>query len=368
MCRPTMMVALLLALISASTAAQSKARQEPQEIQRLQAKADSLARLWDEANALANLADSLAHSGAPPRLDTLRVGSLVIVANRSPLPLRAAAERAWPVIDSMYGSRARELKQHPYLIHAIDPDSLFRVSNRWGTLIPWDKSAKELADLLYVYLPGLQPDKAFKDWAGVVIRPSTSSLPIELQLSYVALVTSHYSVGRECFVGSLESCRSLLGLDWPFDPVKQFRTSAERKEAVGGMVFGYSESQEMAAMKPCTSGDDSVCVRVIRQVDPSRLPSMMGPIVRQTLVRMALSLGGKEAYARLTADSTLPMDQRLTAAAGVPLDSLLSFWQSSVIAARPKSVELPVYGPVVGLAWVLLFGTVALRSSRWRVA
>jgi hypothetical protein len=362
------MVVQLLALLSGSVSAQAQSATAKQRIQLLQARADSLARLWDEANALANLADSLAHSDAPSRLDTLKVGSLVIVANRSPLPLQAAAERAWPVIDSMYGSRAKELEQNPYLIQAIDPDTNFTGTHPWGTLVPWDKSVKEMANLLYFYVPAPQPDKAFKDWVGATIRPSTSGLKAELEQSYVALVTAHYRVGQDCFVGSLASCRSTLALDRPIDRVKLFRTRAERQEAMSRIVFTYGESEQLAAMKPCINGDDAVCVKLIGEVDPSRLPAPVGPIARQTLVRLALRLGGREAYSRLTADSTQPMDLRLTAAAGVPLDSLLFLWQSSVIAARPKSVELPAYGPLVGMAWFLVFGMVALRSSRWRVA
>ena len=36
--------------------------------------------------------------------DTIAVGALRIVTDPSPLPVRAAAERAWPVLDSLYGA------------------------------------------------------------------------------------------------------------------------------------------------------------------------------------------------------------------------------------------------------------------------
>ncbi len=368
MCRAPIFALLLLAVLTLRSQAQVRSDSATRQIQILQARADSLARLWGEANALADLADSLAHGALPGRLDTLRVGSLVILSNRSRLPLKEAAELAWPRIDSMYGSRAEELRQHPYLIRAINPDSQFKAYNSWGTLVPWDKSAKEMADLLYIYVPALQPDKAFQDWAGTAFRPTTRGLQSELEQSYVALVTSHFSIGRDCFTGSLESCRSLLSLDRPRDPLKLYRTPAERQEAIRGVGFAYNESEQLAAIKPCINGDDQSCLEMFGQVDPSRLPAPVAPITRLTLARIALDLGGREAYARLTADSTTPIDQRLARAAGIPLDSLLSVWQSSVIASRPRSVELPAYGPVVALGWFLLFGILALRSSRWRVA
>src|SRR5512147_3276420 len=102
MCRPSIGAALLLALLGSRAAAQAGVSTTTPEIQRLQARADSLARLWDEADALANLADSLAHEALPSRMDTLTVGSMVIISNRSPLPLEAAAKLAWGQIDSTY--------------------------------------------------------------------------------------------------------------------------------------------------------------------------------------------------------------------------------------------------------------------------
>src|SRR5947207_4396150 len=94
-----------------------------QDLPRVQARADSLAREWRRANAVANAIDSLERTRALAGRDTIRVGALTIVTNPSPLPLREAAGRAWPVIDSVYGDDARQLAHRPYAIVAVDPDT-----------------------------------------------------------------------------------------------------------------------------------------------------------------------------------------------------------------------------------------------------
>src|SRR5437879_10698216 len=68
-----------------------------QELPRLQARADSLAREWRHAAAVADAIDSLERARVFVGHDTIRVGALTIVTNASPLPLREAAVRAWPL-------------------------------------------------------------------------------------------------------------------------------------------------------------------------------------------------------------------------------------------------------------------------------
>jgi len=93
---------------------------------RLRNRADSLLRTWREAERLADLADSLERERATAGSDTIAIGGLRVIANPSPLALREAAERAWPVIDSLYGTAALELAQHPVIIRAVDPDTAVR--------------------------------------------------------------------------------------------------------------------------------------------------------------------------------------------------------------------------------------------------
>ncbi len=333
----------------------------------LSRRADSLGRLWVEANALADLTDSLARAPVVPRTDTLVVGSLLLVTNRSPLPVRAAAERAWPAIDSLYGSEARQLEQTPYLIQAVDPDSGFRSGRWWGLQIPWDYSVKETADLLLVSVPMPPMDLAFQRWAGTNLRPSPRGWRFDLEESYIALVTSHYAISQECFLGRIARCRSLLGLDQDNSPLRLFSTLAERQKVARLLYVAFQRADLRADLIPCLAGSDSSCQAALARVPPEQLPRPVPAALRIGLTTLALRLGGREAYSRLKGDSLAPMPTRLSLAAGVPLDSLLALWQGAVVQARPKPVAIPPFGVVVGLGWGMVFGLMALRSSRWRV-
>lgn len=343
------------------------AAQERGELERLQRKADSLARLWAEADALATLADSLAQAPVVPPTDTLRVGGLLLITNHTPLPLRDAAALAWPAIDSLYGSAAARLERTPYYVQAYDPDSIGRVPRRWGTQIPWDKTVKETADLLMLYVPMPPADQPYQKWAGDNLRPSLRGWQVDLQETYVALVTSHYAIGRECFEGRIDRCRTLLGLDSLPDPLRLFPTLAERQKVARFLYAAYDQAGLRADVIPCLAGSDSSCQAALARLRPNELPAPVPARVRGGVALLAIRSGGRAAYARLMADSLAPMGRRLSDAAGGPLDSLLSQWHALVVSARPRPVAIPSFGAVVGLGWGLIFGVAALRSSRWRV-
>lgn len=343
------------------------AGQDRAEVARLERKADSLVRLWSEADALANLADSLASAPVVPTTDTLIVGGLQVVTNHSPLPVRAAAERAWPVIDSLYGAAAVRLVHTPYLIQALHPDSVGRVAGPWGLQVPWNLSVRETADLLLVYVPMPPADQAFQRWAGNTLRPSPRGWQADLEESYVALVTSHYAIGQECFLGQLDRCRTLLGLDPDSDPLRLFPTLAERRKLAGQLSVAYQQMGLRAEVNSCLAGSDSSCQAVLTRLPPEQLPQTAPRVLRVGLATLAVRLGGREAYNRLMADSLAPMAARLGDASGVPLNSLLAAWHAAVVAARPKPVAIPPFGAAVGLGWGLVFGLAALKSSRWRV-
>ena len=93
----------------------------------------------------------------------------------------------------------------------------------------------------------------------------------------------------------------------------------------------------------------------------------LGYEARTTLVHLALQLGGRDAYRRLLANPADPLAARLTAAAGMPLDSVIARWHGQVMASRPTTVLLPAWAFVVAMGWTALFAVCGLRSTRWRV-
>lgn len=336
------------------------------QIPRLRARADSLLVEWQLAKQFADLQDSLRLGRERAGRDTIRVGALVYLVNRSPLPLREAAATAWPQIERFYGPAAQAFAQRPFLIQAVDPDTNEDVPPGQAIKILWNTDVAPLARAL-VAMADLGPlDPSFRDWLGGVVVPRFDSGPGHAAV-YVQLVTGPSQAAQHCYRGDLGSCRDALSLSAMTDPASQWYGPAERRALV---VEQYGEflrrSGHSRAVSSCEQGSDGSCLELLRS-----LGSLIPPLdyqARLTLLETAVRLGGAETFQRFLATPAGPMGRRLAAAAGVNEDSLVGRWRSDVLAARPTPVPLPVLGAWVALGWIVVFGTCSLRSSRWRVS
>jgi hypothetical protein len=344
-----------------------------QSVERLQDRADSLLREWRRANALADMVDSLNHARAAGGTDTISVGALRIVTNPSPARLREAAARAWPVIDSLYGSEAQQLAQRPYLIAPYDPDTASPKPIMGGAIqVPWDQDVTSLATLLLTTVPIGRTDTALQNWLGGSVVPIIH--PVQARAAvYVQLVTAPSQVARSCFLGVINDCRNALALDESPDPLQQWYPSAGERRALVSRsfaeYFGYSDhGAGKPALQSCRAGSDAACTELLRSLPPGVLPRPLTNDARAALVHLALRLGGRAAYHRLVATPREPIADRLAGAAGVNVDSLVAQWRSEILAARPAPVTLPPWGSWAALGWTAVFAVCALRSSRWRVS
>lgn len=338
-------------------------------VERLRTRADSLAREWRQAGALADLVDSLERERAGAGRDTIAVGALRIVTNPSPLPVRQAAARAWPVIDSLYGTVAAELARRPYLIHAVDPDTAARrLPFHVGMEVPWDLDETALTNLLLSNVPIAPSDPALADWLGTSLRPALRGRQDRAAV-YVQLVTAPSQAASACFLGDVARCQDALGLGDTAGVLERWYPSAAERRALVVRSFAdfFNHGANATAFRACAAGSDAACAELLRALPGSTLPTPLAYDARATLVHLALRLGGREAYRRLLANPTAPMSERVAAAAGAPLDSLVARWRLQVIASRPATVLLPVWAFFVGLGWTAFFAVCGLRSSRWRV-
>src|SRR5256886_2608338 len=168
-----------------------------QDLPRLQARADSLAREWRHATAVADAIDSLERARVFVGHDTIRVGALTIVTNASPLPLREAAAPAWPFIDSAYGDDARRLEDRPYVLVPVDPDTTVeRPPWHNGTEIPWDQDVTPLTLLLLSTVPIAPADTALQGWLGGPVRPWVHAA-LERPDAYLRLWTAPSEAPRD---------------------------------------------------------------------------------------------------------------------------------------------------------------------------
>jgi len=337
-------------------------------VARLRLRADSLVREWRQANALADLVDSLERERASAGRDTIAVGALRIVVNPSPLPIRQGATRAWRIIDSVYGSAAADLVGMPYLIRAVDPDTAVRrPAFHVGMEVPWDLDEAAVATMLVANVPLARPDPALADWLGSSLRPSLQPRRDRAAV-YVQLVTAPSQAARACFLGDVARCEDALGLGDATSALESWYPSAAERRALVTNSFTeyFDHGATSATLHACAAGRDSLCTELLRSLPVNALPRPLGYDARATLVHAALRLGGRDAYRRLLANPTVPIADRLSAAAGVRHDSLVMLWRAEVMAARPATVLLPAWRVAAALAWMAMFATCGLRSSRWR--
>lgn len=334
----------------------------------LAARADTLALRWREAKGVADASRGTDHDPIPDALDSVRVGSLLIVTNPSPLPVAGAAPAAAAILDSLFGSALDTLDRHPYYLEALNPDTAApRTIHPWGVTFTWDVDSATLVRDLVSTIPVPTPDAALREWlTGAGVQPTFHQRE-ELEGAYRNLVTASYAVARDCFRGAFETCTQALSLDPPADRVEHwFRSAEERRRAAEGFTRYFEDAVHQPMFRACGDGADSVCIALLHYVDPSSLPRALGDRDRQLLVRLALVTGGRDAYRRLVADTALPMTQRLSAAAGVPIDTLLARWRAEVLTARPVPVALHPMEEAAGIFWIVVFGFMGSRSSRWR--
>ena len=336
------------------------------QIPKLRARADSLLVEWQQAQQFADLQDSLRLGRERSGRDTIRVGALVFLVNRSPLPLREAAAIAWPQIERFYGPAAQAFGQRPFLIQAVDPDTNEDVPPGLAIKIQWNTEVAPLARAL-VTMADLSPlDPSLRNWLGGVVVPRFDSGPGHATV-YVQLVTAPSQAAQRCYRGDRAACRDALSLSAMTDPASQLYGPAERRALVVTQYhYLLVRAGHSLAVGSCEQGSDEACLELLRS-----LGTLIPPLdyqARLTLLETAVRLGGAETFQRLLTTPAGPMGPRLAAAARVSEDSLVRRWRSDVLAARPTPVPLPAWGSWVALCWVAVFGACGLRSSRWRVS
>src|SRR5262249_6778464 len=318
---PPLVVAALLLI------APPAVRGQDSQMVRLRRQADSLLRSWREAEMLADVADSIERMRATAGSDTIAVGGLRIVANATPLPLRGAGERAWPVLDSLYGNAALELAEHPYIIRAVDPDTnVRRPVLHVGLELPWDLDVGATTSVLLTTVTPPRFDPALTDWLGGVLRPDRSLDPA--RPVFIQLVTAPSEAVRRCFLGDKTRCADVLQVtDSAGLLLRWYVTPAEREALVlGSFKFYFAQGATVPALQRCRHHEDDACTALLQSLPPGALPRPLDQTARMLLVREALRAGGRDAYRRLVANPNAPLGTRLASAAGMSLDSLVTRW------------------------------------------
>jgi hypothetical protein len=355
----------MVALAAVACAARSTAAQD---LERLQRRADSLAQEWRLARSFSLLQDSLVRVTLPSTMERFDAGALTVVADPSRLPVAAATAAAWRMLDSLYGNAARAVARAPVVVRLAD--TLGRSRNRdAGLRVTRDIGLADLTRTIARNSAVPRGDKRLLDWLGSALLPGDDAV-LAQQNVYVELVTSPLRLVRRCFDGDVDACRDGLALDGLGGAIERWWTAPERRWIVTTRFAEYFVNRPATralGLECMDRGVDSACVRLLASLEPTTLPRPLSAGACLSLLRAALEHGGRDAYARLLADSLSAVPDRLARASGMSAAALLARWRGTVLGARPNRTALPWWSVLIVATWVGVFGSCALGSSRWRV-
>lgn len=209
-------------------------------------------------------------------------------------------------------------------------------------------------------------DEELKVWIGTAF--SLDTLSTQYTSTYWEFTVSPWSIVRDCIAGDNDACRPVLGLVSVADPATTFYTAAERRLRVEQMRRFASYRRYREGETECREGgDDAACTRILRE-SPWMVRLELSDAARSTFLQTAQAVGGRGALRRLISSDSLAMGERLSLAAGVPLDSLFDSWRQRLQDARPGQVVLTRTSAWAAFFWVLVLAVGATRSTRWRAS
>lgn len=308
-------------------------------------------------------------------LDTVRAGSLVLLVEPAHEAMaRRAGDEAWTVLDAIYGSAASRLRTAPLVIRTDPTTARHDDTTAVGIMLTAGRSGRQLVSLdartvgRRLVNQGTRTmrdamDEPLRAWIGTYGAAALGD-PIH-ERAYEALVTSPSLVARGCLLGDIAMCREALLLAGTEDRLARWYDAPRRRE------LALSRRRQLRAMSPaaydaCLAGDDAACDVALAFLPPADVPPPLPVAARQSLVQVAVELGGRDAFARLLQPTSASLDERLSAATGMPSDSLLVAWRTRVMAAQPRRDGAPGSTQALALVWTAFFGFLATRSTRWR--
>lgn len=373
MCRGELRRALpTLALVFLGVSPTVRAQQSTEEA--LLRKIDSLGPLLDAAEVEADLArarreDALRRANVTVT-DTLSVGPLTIVTvpeNRS-VAARLFRE-VWESDFAPFVSTSPSLSDQwftfqwtrelrPILVEGRKVQRVELV--RWRPTRPTELIRQSIGNALVGDLVGTR----ILGWAGA------AQAPVRPQELYRRLVLTPSKASRACTEGTTRSCWVGMGLGPAADsyPLDDWYSPEERRALVGRL---YWRRELQSLREDCTedgtieSCDALLADRLTTLHSPGELAPLQAP-ARTALLWIALQEGGAGAWDRLRADPDAAPADALLRASGLTVEQLASVWLEYVQANRPESRAGNGLALVLALMWSATFGTLALRSTRWR--
>ncbi|MBI4419935.1 MAG: hypothetical protein HY560_03850 [Gemmatimonadetes bacterium] len=361
MCKQARRHALIPALLAAAALGGfAPTRAAGQTLLELRERRGRLEALYRAAQRTAARAESLRVAS----LDTIRQGVIAVLAAPRVTPVvREAVTVVWPLMDRTYGDAAapaaagRPGRQGGGDDWLVLHDSALALTTATNTILRHVE--RQLSP---------PPGHPFNVWHGAspIAPHSAQETSREMKDAYVELVTAPSPPARDCLLGDLARCRVALTLTSVTDRAAEWYDAAGRRAVVARLLRDREVGGYRQWANECVDArSDAACRELLRALGPAVIPAPLTTGTRQTLVRHALELGGRQAYRRFL-ESRAPMEMTLAATAGVSADSLLRSWRARLIAERPLVVTTRPREAWTAVFWGTLLALLGLVSTRWR--
>lgn len=339
------------------------------------ARVEALAPIWRRVSAEFRHEDSLRVQALPK--DTLRVGVFTILASPSLRELgRTAAAEAEVALRGRFGESAEEVRTHRFtltwptdgridstVVEIAEIDSLGRLAQSSGVAATSEAVRGSLAQRGSRILTD-RFGQGFTQWLHGSIPTDTATHGDWVGVR-IDLVTSAFQMSRECYAGNIRSCERALGVTDESEPAREWFSPAERRDMVQQDSYRLRRGQEDAFEQCVIHKVDAECLMLAAQIPIREVQVPLGPASRQSLVRLAMQIGGAQAYARMRRALGTRGGQ-LEAASGISIDSLVREWRAGAVMTEAQQTTMTPGLALMSLVWVSACGGLALGSSRWR--
>lgn len=337
---------------------------------------DSLMVFWRAAHEAARV-HALHQQSLYERSDTVHAGPLLVLAARAPVILaRQAADSVYALLAPGYGRALDLLRSHTFVVRNIRPSDVDGVDSSYVLVAEVLRDGSEAfrqvvvperavvtsvlrAAVLRALLRDV--DRGLKGWLANDLPWDTAATSVWAP-ARLSLLSSGAAAARRCYQADIEQCRLALRLREPADPIVELYDASDRRRIVSRIDDEWRVRTLPTGAGACMAGDDAMCVAVLRQME---LPDPVSSAHRHQLLQVAIALGGSGAMERLILTPGTP-EARLGAAARVGADSVMRAWIARIRSGRKSSDDMSPAIAGFSIGWILVFGAIALASSRWR--
>jgi hypothetical protein len=210
-------------------------------------------------------------------------------------------------------------------------------------------------------------DSALAAWVMVGRAPLRPTSDVEVADAYVEYATTESAVVRRCRARDILACLDALGIDSSAGSrLDRWYTVNDYRAMVRVAAPAREDSAAVAAWINCRrNGEEASCAIAARALPNARVPLPLSASLRFGFLREVLDAGGDGAFDRLVASSGT-VRERLTAAAGEPLDRTVARWLDRLESSRPQRMPIPATLLAASLGWSgVILGLALIRRTSW---